>query len=123
MRVRRNTTDGPLALKVSLGEMMSYLPIAGGHITMAERYVSKGFSFLLGWNYWYNWTIILPAELRSVRVCVLPSPVLLTSVTPQRCRNSHRVLEQCDQSRGLDHGMHGRGYSHQYAWCRCVLCV
>jgi len=47
--------------------MMSYLPIAGGHITMAERYVSKGFSFLLGWNYWYNWTIILPAELRSVR--------------------------------------------------------
>jgi len=71
--VRRNTADGPLALKISLGEMMSYLPIAGGHITMAERYVSKGFSFLLGWNYWYNWTIILPAELRFVRVCALPS--------------------------------------------------
>ena len=52
--------------KISLGEMMSYLPIAGGHITMAERYVSKGFSFVLGWNYWYNWTIVLPAELRSV---------------------------------------------------------
>jgi len=33
---------------------------------MAERYVSKGFSFLLGWLYWYNWTIILPAELRFV---------------------------------------------------------
>ena len=53
--------------KISLGEMMSYLPIAGGHITMAERYVSKGFSFVLGWNYWYNWTIVLPAELRFVR--------------------------------------------------------
>ena len=36
---------------------------------MAERYVSKGFSFLLGWNYWYNWTIILPAELRFVCTC------------------------------------------------------
>ena len=46
--------------------MMSYLPVAGGHITMAERYVSKGFSFLLGWNYWYNWIIVLPAELRFV---------------------------------------------------------
>lgn len=56
-------SDG-LILKISLGEMMSYLPIAGGHITMAERYVSKGFSFFLGWNYWYNWTVILPAELR-----------------------------------------------------------
>lgn len=52
--------------KISLGEMMSYLPIAGGHITMAERYVSRGFSFVLGWNYWYNWTIVLPAELRFV---------------------------------------------------------
>ena len=63
--------------------MMSYLPIAGGHITMAERYVSKGFSFLLGWNYWYNWTIILPAELRSVLhpLDALLSPWLLTSVT------------------------------------------
>ena len=71
---------GPLVSKVSLGEMMSYLPIAGGHITMAERYVSKGFSFLLGWNYWYNWTIILPAELRFVRTCAVPLPILLTSV-------------------------------------------
>ena len=60
--------DRLLVPQVSLGEMMSYLPIAGGHITMAERFVSKGFSFLLGWNYWYNWTIILPAELRFV-VC------------------------------------------------------
>ena len=53
--------------------MMSYLPIPGGHITMAERYVSKGFSSLLGWNYWYSWTIILPAELRFVSACALPS--------------------------------------------------
>jgi len=123
--VRRSTTDGPLALKISLGEMMSYLPIAGGHITMAERYVSKGFSFLLGWNYWYNWTIILPAELRFVRTpcLVLPSPVLLTSVAPQRCRHSHRVLEQRDQPRGMDLGMYGRGNPHQHAWRRYVLCI
>ena len=40
---------------------------------MAERYVSKGFSFLLGWLYWYNWTIILPAELRFVSARGPPS--------------------------------------------------
>ena len=44
---------------------------------MAERYVSKGFSFLLGWLYWYNWTIILPAELRFVSGCALPSQFCL----------------------------------------------
>ncbi|KAF9651914.1 amino acid permease [Thelephora ganbajun] len=55
---------------ISLGEMVSYLPIAGGHITMAERYVSKGFSFLLGWNYWYNATIALPAELSAAAILV-----------------------------------------------------
>lgn len=47
---------------------MAYLPVAGGHITMADRFVSKGFGFLLGWNYWYNWVIVLPAELRCVLV-------------------------------------------------------
>ena len=55
-----------MILKISLGEMMAYLPIAGGHITMADRFVSKGFSFLLGWNYWYNAAIAQPAELRCV---------------------------------------------------------
>lgn len=65
--------DRSLVSKISLGEMMAYLPIAGGHITMAERYVSKGFSFLLGWNYWYNWVIVLPAELRLVYAYSLPS--------------------------------------------------
>ena len=57
---------------------MAYLPIAGGHITMAERFVSKGFSFLLGWNYWYNWTIILPAELRFIYSHLIPFLALLT---------------------------------------------
>ena len=52
--------------KISLGEMIAYLPIPGGHITLAERFVSKGFSFLLGWTYWYNWTVVLPAELRCI---------------------------------------------------------
>ena len=34
-----------------LGEMCSYLPIAGGHIKLAERFVDPAFSFAMGWNY------------------------------------------------------------------------
>lgn len=43
---------------VSLGEMVSYLPIAGGHIRLAERFCNRALSFAMGWNYWYNWVIV-----------------------------------------------------------------
>ena len=55
---------------VSLGEMVSYLPIPGGHIKLAERFVDPAFSFAMGWNYWYNWTIVLPAELSAASVLI-----------------------------------------------------
>ena len=54
--------------QISLGEMISFLPVSGGHIKLAERFVDPAFSFALGWNYWYNWTIGLPAELTAAAV-------------------------------------------------------
>ena len=57
-------------MQVSLGELVAYLPIPGGHIKLAERFVNGAFSFAMGWNYWYNWTIILPAELSAASVLV-----------------------------------------------------
>lgn len=48
--------------------MVAYLPIPGGHIKLAERFVDPAFSFTMGWNYWYNWVIILPAELSAAAV-------------------------------------------------------
>lgn len=36
---------------ISLGEMVAYLPVPGGHITLAERFVNPAWSFTLGWNY------------------------------------------------------------------------
>ncbi|KAI0078940.1 amino acid permease [Panus rudis PR-1116 ss-1] len=58
------------SVMVSLGEMVAYLPIPGGHIKLAERFVDPAFSFTMGWNYWYNWTIILPAELSAAAVLI-----------------------------------------------------
>jgi len=55
---------------ISLGEMAAFLPIAGGHITFAERFVDPAWSFALGWLYYYNWTIILPAELSASAVLI-----------------------------------------------------
>jgi len=50
--------------------MVAYLPIPGGHIKLAERFVDPAFSFTMGWNYWYNWTIILPAELYAAAILI-----------------------------------------------------
>ncbi|KAF8338015.1 amino acid permease-domain-containing protein [Cantharellus anzutake] len=55
---------------ISLGEMVAYLPIPGGHIKLAERFVNPAFSFAMGWNYWYNWVIVLPAELSAAAVLI-----------------------------------------------------
>ncbi|PPQ89594.1 hypothetical protein CVT25_012339 [Psilocybe cyanescens] len=64
------TTMGSICFCVmlSLGEMVAYLPIPGGHIKLAERFVDPAFSFTMGWNYWYNWVIVLPAELSAASV-------------------------------------------------------
>ncbi|RPD59742.1 hypothetical protein L227DRAFT_575736 [Lentinus tigrinus ALCF2SS1-6] len=56
------------AVMVSLGEMIALLPIPGGHLTLAERFVDPALSFTLGWLYWYDWAITLPAELSSASV-------------------------------------------------------
>jgi len=50
--------------------MIAYLPVPGGHIKLAERFVDPAFSFTMGWNYWYNWVIILPAELSAAAVLI-----------------------------------------------------
>ncbi|KAF8640867.1 hypothetical protein AX17_000515 [Amanita inopinata Kibby_2008] len=58
------------SVMVSLGEMIAFLPVPGGHIKLAERFVNRAFSFTMGWNYWYNWAIILPAELSAASVLI-----------------------------------------------------
>ncbi|KAI0053279.1 hypothetical protein FA95DRAFT_717788 [Auriscalpium vulgare] len=70
--VGRANSPTPLTapFQVSLGEMIAFLPIPGGHIKLAERFVDGAFSFTMGWNYWYNWTIILPAELSAASILI-----------------------------------------------------
>ncbi|KAJ6510147.1 amino acid permease, partial [Mycena vitilis] len=58
------------SVMISLGEMIAFLPLPGGHIRLAERFVDPALSFTMGWNYWYNWTIILPAELSAASVLI-----------------------------------------------------
>ncbi|KAI8593146.1 amino acid permease [Geranomyces variabilis] len=58
------------AVMCSLGEMVSFLPLPGGHIKLAARFVDPALSFSMGWNYWYNWVVVLPAELSAAAVLI-----------------------------------------------------
>lgn len=78
----RNSGSITYAVMVSLGEMVSYLPIPGGHIKLAERFVNPAFSFVMGWNYWYNWYVFS-------LICGRPLPAIL------RCTAA--VRPQCDK--------------------------
>jgi amino acid transporter len=50
--------------------MIAFLPLPGGHITLAARFVDPALSFTMGWNYWYNFVIVLPAELSAAAVLI-----------------------------------------------------
>jgi lysine-specific permease len=49
----------------SLGEMATFLPVSGSFETYATRFVDPALGFALGWNYWYNWAVTIPAELSA----------------------------------------------------------
>jgi lysine-specific permease len=53
-------------LMTSLAEMGAYMPVAGSFSTYATKFVDPSLGFALGWNYWYNWSITIAAELAAV---------------------------------------------------------
>ncbi|WP_245920903.1 amino acid permease [Melghirimyces profundicolus] len=52
-------------LMTSLGEMSSYMPVAGSFSTYSSRFVDPALGFAMGWNYWYNWAITIAADLSA----------------------------------------------------------
>ncbi|KAJ7452778.1 amino acid permease-domain-containing protein [Mycena galericulata] len=48
---------------MSLGEMMCYMPISGGYIHFAGRFLDPAMGFALGWLQWYSGVVSLPNEI------------------------------------------------------------
>ncbi|TFK33223.1 amino acid permease/ SLC12A domain-containing protein [Crucibulum laeve] len=59
-----------LSVVQSIGEIVAFLPNVGGPVGIAGLYVDPALGFALGWNAWYNWTIILPTELSAAAILV-----------------------------------------------------
>ncbi|GAA6048096.1 hypothetical protein JCM3770_000189 [Rhodotorula araucariae] len=74
------------AVMVALGEMASVLPIPGGQVTLAARFVNGPFGFTVGYFYAYDWLLALPAELSASAVLIsywdkTTSPAVYITVT------------------------------------------
>jgi len=59
-----------VAVMLCLGELTTLLPVPGGQVTLAGRFVDPAMAFAMGWNYWYSWVITLPAELSAAAVLI-----------------------------------------------------
>ncbi|MGJ0508322.1 MAG: amino acid permease [Methylocystis sp.] len=52
----------------ALGEMAIHHPVTGSFAAYATRYVSPFLGYLVGWGYWFYWTIIAIAEVTAVGI-------------------------------------------------------
>ncbi|KAF8522939.1 amino acid transporter [Hysterangium stoloniferum] len=59
-----------VGVMLSLGELVTFLPVAGGQVTLSGRFVDPALAFAMGWNYWYSWIVTLPAELSAAAVLI-----------------------------------------------------
>lgn len=53
---------------LALGEMASFIPVAGSFCTFAGRFVDDAFGFALTWNYWFNDAVSTAADLVALQV-------------------------------------------------------
>ncbi|KAL1847412.1 Amino-acid permease inda1 [Diaporthe australafricana] len=47
----------------ALGEMAVMYPVSGGFYTYSARFIDPSWGFAMGWNYVFQWAIVLPLEL------------------------------------------------------------
>ncbi|EGE87091.1 AAT family amino acid transporter [Blastomyces dermatitidis ATCC 18188] len=55
---------------VSLGEMATYIPIAGAFTSYATRFVDPSLGFAMGWIYWFSWPITFALELTATGLII-----------------------------------------------------
>ncbi|KAF9456227.1 APC amino acid permease [Collybia nuda] len=47
----------------ALGEMCILYPVSGGFYTITSRFLDPSFAFAMGWNYVFQWCVVLPLEI------------------------------------------------------------
>lgn len=55
---------------LSLGEMATFMPIAGAFTSYASRFVDRALAFAMGWLYWFSWAITFALELTAIGIII-----------------------------------------------------
>lgn len=50
-------------LVYALGELAVMYPVSGGFYTYSTRFIDPSWGFAMGWNYVFQWAVVLPLEL------------------------------------------------------------
>ncbi|WFD36846.1 hypothetical protein MCUN1_003736 [Malassezia cuniculi] len=54
----------------ALGELVSTLPVSGAFSAYATRFIDPAWGFAMGYNYWFQWVIMLPLESTACAIVV-----------------------------------------------------
>jgi amino acid transporter len=54
----------------ALGELAIMYPVSGGFYTYSNRFIDPSWGFAMGWNYVFQWAIVLPLELTVCGITV-----------------------------------------------------
>ncbi|KAF1846019.1 amino acid permease-like protein [Cucurbitaria berberidis CBS 394.84] len=54
----------------ALGELAVMYPVSGGFYTYSSRFIDPSWGFAMGWNYVFQWAIVLPLELNVAALTV-----------------------------------------------------
>lgn len=54
----------------ALGELAVMYPVSGGFYTYSARFIDPSWGFAMGWNYVFQWAIVLPLELTVAGITV-----------------------------------------------------
>jgi amino acid transporter len=55
---------------LSAGEMSAFMPVTGGFVRHATRFVQPALGIATGWNFWYTMAITAPAELAAAATLI-----------------------------------------------------
>lgn len=54
----------------ALGELAVMYPVSGGFYTYSARFIDPSWGFAMGWNYVFQWAIVLPLELTVCAITI-----------------------------------------------------
>lgn len=57
-------------LVYALGELAIMYPVSGGFYTYSTRFIDPSWGFAMGWNYVFQWAIVVPLELTVCAITI-----------------------------------------------------